>query len=140
MFDLLLMSHGTIAKAFYDTMEMILGEPPIMRYCAIAEGESSEDFATKLHQTVDLHKTTPLLVLLDLYSGSPCRVAISQLLISERPCFLIAGMNLPIIMEAYASRSQELSAILPQLLTASKDNVIFVNELLTQADKDEENE
>lgn len=72
----------------------------------------------------------PLLVLADIYSGSPCRSAITQLFSSSKKSYLIAGISLPLVMEAYLQRNGELSQIVDNLISVAKENVINVNELL----------
>lgn len=140
MFDLILISHGSFAKGIYNTLTMILGDKPDIQYCGIEEGESTEDFATRLNSFVDYDNPKSLLVLLDLYNGSPCLAAISNLLVSKRDCHLITGINLPLVMEAYASRNQDLDKVMKELLLTAKENILYINEMVQHSEIDNEDE
>lgn len=141
MYDILLLSHGDLAEGFYRTMEMILGERPHMTWLSLYSGEANEALEKKLDAEVAKGQDRPLLVLADLYSGSPCRSAIARLLNKERSCHIIAGMNLPMVMEAYAMRHAEMETCIAALVQGSRMNIVDVNETIVQnACEDEENE
>ena len=78
MYDILILSHGHLAEGFYRTMEMIFGEEPKIRWASLMEGESPEEFGKKLEERVDWESTCGLLVLCDLFGGSPCMGAVSR--------------------------------------------------------------
>ena len=84
LYEMLILTHGALAEGYYQTMKMILGEEPDIAYCALEEGESSEDFERKIFNCINWQNCTPVLVLADIYSGSPCRSAITQLLYSQK--------------------------------------------------------
>ncbi|WP_259335231.1 PTS sugar transporter subunit IIA [Amedibacillus dolichus] len=86
-----------------------------------------------MKESVNWKSESELLVLVDIYSGSPCRSAITQLLSSEKKSYLIAGISLPLVMEAYAQRNQDLSDIVNTLVSVAKESVINVNEELIRS-------
>lgn len=130
MYKILMISHGPLAQGFYNTMKMILGVNPDIVYCALEEGDSNEVFDTKIKDIVNWENDTELLILVDVFSGSPCRSAITkQLSSNEKKSCLIAGMNLPLIMEAYTNRSMKLAEIVDTLVSVARENVMNVNEV-----------
>ena len=140
MYEMLILSHGALAEGYHQTMKMILGEEPDIIYCALEEDDSSEDLEKKIHTCIHWQNSMPLLVLADIYSGSPCRSAITQLFSSSKKSYLIAGISLPLVMEAYLQRNGELSQIVDNLISVAKENVINVNELLLKTKQNMEDE
>ena len=140
MYEMLILSHGALASGYYQTMKMILGEEPNLAYCALEEGESSEELEHKLASIIDWGSGSPLLVMADIYSGSPCRTAIMHLFKAKKECYLIAGINLPLVMEAYMQRNSDLQTVLDHLAETAKDNVINVNERLLKVKENSEDE
>ena len=133
MYEILVITHGALAQGYYNTMKMILGEKPEFSYCSLENGDSSEKLEKKIKESVNWKSESELLVLVDIYSGSPCRSAITQLLSSEKKSYLIAGISLPLVMEAYAQRNQDLSDIVNTLVSVAKESVINVNEELIRS-------
>lgn len=141
LYDILILSHGHLAEGFYRTMKMIFGEEPNIRWTSLMEGESSEAFGKKVHENVDWESDRALLVLCDLFGGSPCMGAVSQLICSEKKWRMVAGISLPMIMEAYARRGEDIDTSADALLSAGRESIVDVNARLAQgmnnADEDE---
>ena len=53
MYNILIVSHGSIAKGFYDTAEMIMGKIEDVRAIGIQPGEGIEDFGEKVVKLAD---------------------------------------------------------------------------------------
>lgn len=53
---------------------------------------------------------------------------------------MIAGINLPLVMEAYMQRNSDLQTVLDHLVETAKDNVINVNERLLKVKENSEDE
>lgn len=137
MYDILIVSHGSLAYGYYNTMKMILGDEPEIFYCSLDEKDSNEDLDKKIRNSVDWNSCKEVLILVDVYSGSPCRSAITQLLSSAKKGYIVAGVNLPLVMEAYTNRTKELKEIVKTLIQVAKENVInvsenFMNEMNTE--------
>lgn len=130
MYEILIISHGALAQGYHKTMKMILGDEPQFAYCSLEEGESSEELEMKIRNSVNWESDAELLILVDIYSGTPCREAITQLLSSRKKSYLIAGISLPLVMEAYTQRNMALADMMDTLVSIAKENVINVNELL----------
>lgn len=121
MYKILLVSHGVIAKGFYDTMPMILGTQADVAYACLDETGSVEQFEkTVIHQLNEVWGQDEVLVLADMMNGTPSRVAAQ--LISQRSCkgLILCGMNLNVLLEAYMKRNEDLQIIAQGLLTSGK--------------------
>ncbi len=136
MYDILILSHGHLAEGFYRTMEMIFGEEPKIRWASLMEGESPEEFGKKLEERVDWESTCGLLVLCDLFGGSPCMGAVSRLMDCGKKWRMVAGINLPMIMEAYSRRGEDLYISADALLREGCSNIVDVNARLAQGNYD----
>lgn len=53
MYNILIVSHGSIAKGFYETAEMIMGDVEGVRAIGIQPGESAQDFGEKVVKLAD---------------------------------------------------------------------------------------
>lgn len=75
-----------------------------------------------------------VIVLCDLFGGSPCNVA-SMGLRSARNYHLVSGANLPMLIEAINSRDEGLSpaALAQRCVESSHEGIRHINELLAQA-------
>lgn len=129
MYKILLVSHGVIAKGFYDTMPMILGTQVDTAYACLEEDGSVENFErTMMYQLKDQWGKDEVLVLADMMNGTPSRIAAQ--LISQRSCkgLILCGMNLNLLLEAFMRRSDDLQAVVQDLLTAGKPSLLKMND------------
>lgn len=142
MFNILIVSHGSVAKSFYETAEMIMGQIEGVRAAGIQPGESSEDFGERLAVLAkELYTDEGLLVLADLYGGTPCNVTIKNLLDEYDKIQLISGFNLPILLEALGSRNfLQLEDITEILIQTGKDGVKNVNKMVNKNNKYDDDE
>ncbi|MBZ2174960.1 PTS sugar transporter subunit IIA [Schnuerera sp. xch1] len=134
MFNILIISHGSVAKGFYDTAEMIIGDVEGVRFAGIQPGESIENFGERLIRLTDeIYIDDGLLVLVDLYGGTPSNVSIIKLLNRYEKIQLISGLNLPILLEALGSRNfMSLDDATDNLINIGKDGIKNINYVLNE--------
>ena len=99
----LLVSHGTVAAAMHETLNVFfLGNRNDLLHACIEEGMSPDEYVSEVRQVLSvIGKEDTLTVLADLMGGSPLTYAsyvISTMGLSDRTEYL-CGMNLPMIME-----------------------------------------
>ena len=99
----LLVSHGTVAAAMHETLNVFfLGNRNDLLHACIEEGMSLDEYVSEVRQVLSvIGKEDTLTVLADLMGGSPLTYAsyvISTMGLSDRTEYL-CGMNLPMIME-----------------------------------------
>ncbi|MEG0034860.1 MAG: PTS sugar transporter subunit IIA [Bacilli bacterium] len=95
--NLLIATHGCLAKELVDTATLIFGEHKgIVTYC-LKEGMHVESFKLELESYIEEHKDENVLVLVDLLSGSPFNCMIPSL--KSENVYLITGVNLPMVLE-----------------------------------------
>lgn len=109
MYHILLVSHGTIAKGFYDTLPMLVGTQEKAAYVCLEENETVEQFQERMErQLLETWKDEEVLVLADIMSGTPARVASQICSQCPEKRVLLCGLNLNMLLEAYLSRNGSL--------------------------------
>lgn len=99
----LLVSHGTVAAAMHETLNVFfLGNRNDLLHACIEAGMSPDEYVSEVRQVLSvIGEEDTLTVLADLMGGSPLTYAsyvISTMGLSDRTEYL-CGMNLPMIME-----------------------------------------
>ena len=103
MKGILLISHGPLAEGYIKTLEMFFGEGiPQLDSHILRKDDAAEDFREQLLKKVDsLDSGDGVLVFADLLGGTPC----NQSIFIENPnVTVVAGMNLPMLMECLGMR------------------------------------
>ena len=92
-FDVLMITHAGLCKGYADALKLILDiDEDDFGTLSFENGESLDDFSEAIRATIEeRYKDRNLVVLLDLPGGSPSRK-------------LIAGVNLPLVLEIMAMK------------------------------------
>lgn len=104
MVGIVIASHGEFAQGIMQSGSMIFGEQANVAAVTFMPSEGPDDLQRKLREAVASFDTDEVLFLVDLWGGSPFNQA--NLLFEEAPekSAIVAGLNLPMLLEAYASR------------------------------------
>ncbi|HOO28184.1 MAG TPA: PTS sugar transporter subunit IIA, partial [Lachnospiraceae bacterium] len=101
MVEVILVSHGTYARALLESSELIMGEQECVYPFGFSLGENVEDLRSRIEEKiVEIKKAHPeheIMVLTDMKSGSPFNAA--AFLMQSHSFIHIAGINLPIFLE-----------------------------------------
>lgn len=130
MYNILVVAHYNLATSFVDTVKGITGLNLNSIYsCGLDLKERPECFKARVSSIIDkIYGKKPLLVFADLFGGTPCNTVISQVKEEYPDIFVIAGANLPMILEAYLySEFMSLADVLKKLETSPKRTVIMVD-------------
>ena len=107
---ILLMSHGDFAKEALKSGELIVGKQKNIATLGVHLEDDLAELTTRLMRKVaSLDTTRGLVVVTDIVGGTPMNltanlVGIENLLISS-------GLNLPLLLELFLNREQELVAL-----------------------------
>lgn len=105
MVNIILASHGKFAEGILQSAEMIFGEQDQLKTVIFMPSEGPEDLKAKLDQAVEsFGKDAEILLLVDLWGGSPFNQA--SVINEELPekTAIVTGLNLPMLLEALGSR------------------------------------
>lgn len=117
MFGIILISHGELAAEFLNTCTLIAGVQKNIEAVGLYSDESREDMQSKLKAAADrLYTEEGLLILADLYGGTPCNAAILELLKNYEKIKILTGLNLSMLLEAVIHREnlREASALIKE--------------------------
>ena len=104
MVGIIIASHGEFAAGIKQSGSMIFGEQKKVESVVFMPSEGPEDLQRKLQEAIAKVDSEEILFLVDLWGGSPFNQA--NKLFEEAPEHraIVAGLNLPMLIEAYASR------------------------------------
>lgn len=102
---IILASHGEFAKGVRQSGSMLFGNPEKVEVITFMPGEGPEDLSKKYQEAIK--KFSPedqILFLVDLWGGSPFNEANRIFEQNQETTGIIAGLNLPILIQAYAEQ------------------------------------
>jgi PTS system mannose-specific IIB component len=137
MVGIILASHGEFATGILQSGKMIFGEQENVKAVTLMPSEGPDDVKAKLKDAIaSFDNQDEVLFLVDLWGGTPFNQANSLFEEHKDKWAIVAGMNLPMVIEAYASRlsmgsAQEIAA---HILKTAKEGVKVKPEKLEPAD------
>ena len=105
MVGIILASHGEFANGIFQSGAMIFGEQANVKPCTLMPSEGPEDIRKKMEDAiVSFENQEEVLFLVDLWGGTPFNQASALLDGHEDKWAIVTGLNLPMLIETYASR------------------------------------
>lgn len=104
---IILASHGDFAQEGLKSLEMIMGTQENMETVSLYPGEDLRTTVEKMEACAkSLDTTEGLLIICDIFGGTPSNAAATVLLKQENEkTAAYAGLNLPILLEIVSSRN-----------------------------------
>lgn len=119
---LILVSHGNFAEEALLSLEMIVGEQNNTKAISFHPGENLEDLVLKIegaYQEID--KTNGVIVICDLYGGSPCNAATTLLLKNPNQSLAVfSGLNLGVLVEVSTFRQSNFEEVVGKINGAAE--------------------
>lgn len=138
MYSMIVLSHGDLTNGLKDTMMMIAGAQDDTYFISFTPSDSAEDFEKKVKVIYhSIPKDHEILILTDLFGGTPNHVATSLRLKDPDRVEVISGMNLPMLLTAVLSRGMYLKDVVDNLLTESHNGIQRVETKVTLDEDDE---
>lgn len=126
MVGIILASHGEFAEGILQSGAMIFGEQENVKAITLMPSEGPDDVKAKMEAAIaSFDNQDEVLFLVDLWGGTPFNQANSLFEAHKDKWAIVAGMNLPMVIEAYASRFSMTSAqeIATHILGTAKEGV-----------------
>jgi len=102
-------THGWAAEQLIKTAEMLLGEQQNVGWIDFVPGENAETLIEKYQaRLTDLDTSKGVLFLVDTWGGSPFNAA-SRIVVDKENYEVIAGVNIPMLVEAFMARDDDPS-------------------------------
>jgi mannose PTS system EIIAB component len=126
MVGIIIASHGELAGGLLQSGAMIFGEQENVKAITLMPSEGPDDVKAKMKEAIaSFENQDEVLFLVDLWGGTPFNQANSLLEEHKDKWAIVAGMNLPMLIEAYASRFSMNTAheIAAHILDTAKEGV-----------------
>ncbi|WP_238881981.1 mannose/fructose/sorbose PTS transporter subunit IIA [Clostridium sp. YIM B02551] len=126
MVGIILASHGEFAKGILQSGTMIFGEQENVKAVTLMPSEGPDDLKAKMKEAIaSFDKQDEVLFLVDLWGGTPFNQANSLFEEHKDKWAIVAGLNLPMLIEAYGLRLSNESAheIAASILTSAKEGI-----------------
>lgn len=105
MVGIILASHGEFAEGIFQSGSMIFGDQADVKACTLMPSEGPEDIRKKMEDAIaTFENPNEVLFLIDLWGGTPFNQASALLAGHEKSWAIVTGLNLPMLLETYASR------------------------------------
>ncbi|ANZ69853.1 mannose/fructose/sorbose PTS transporter subunit IIA [Pediococcus claussenii] len=126
MVGIIIASHGEFANGILQSGSMIFGQQENVKAVTLMPSEGPDDIHAKLEEAVaSFDNQDQVLFLVDLWGGTPFNQVNNLFEEHKDKWAIVAGLNLPMLIEAYASRLSMESAqeIAAHIIETAKDGV-----------------
>lgn len=104
MIALIIGTHGKFSEELVKSAEMIFGSQENVGVVTFKPGEGTENLVEKYNNLInELNCEDGVLFMVDLFGGSPFNAA-SILALKNDNMEIVAGVNLPMLLEVFSSR------------------------------------
>lgn len=142
MVGIILASHGKFAEGIFQSGSMIFGNQVDVKACTLMPSDGPEAIRKQMEDAIaSFSNQDEVLFLVDLWGGTPFNQATALLNGHEDKWAIVTGLNLPMLIETYASRMSMETAheIAAHVLQTAKEGVqINPKELEPVEEKKEE--
>ena len=129
-------SHGDFAKGILQSGEMIFGTQPNVKAVTLQPSEGPDDIRAKMEEAITTFENPEqVLFMVDLWGGTPFNQTSGLINGHEDTWAVVTGLNLPMLIEAFASRMSMESAqeIAAHVYGVAKEGVRLLPEALEPA-------
>ena len=136
MVGIILASHGDFAKGILQYGEMIFGTQPNVKAVTLQPSEGPDDIRAKMEEAITTFENPEqVLFMVDLWGGTPFNQTSGLINGHEDTWAVVTGLNLPMLIEAFASRMSMESAqeIAAHVYGVAKEGVRLLPEALEPA-------
>ncbi len=129
MIGIVLVSHGNLAKEMRRVAEHVVGPQDGVECVCI---EVNDDMEQKRHEilekTSDVDTGDGVVVVTDMFGGTPSNLAIS--ILEERNIEVISGMNVPLLVKLMRERSETIADAVVAAQEAGRRYINIASHLL----------
>ena len=136
MVGIIFASHGDFAKGILQSGEMIFGTQPNVKAVTLQPSEGPDDIRAKMEEAITTFENPEqVLFMVDLWGGTPFNQTSGLINGHEDTWAVVTGLNLPMLIEAFASRMSMESAqeIAAHVYGVAKEGVRLLPEALEPA-------
>lgn len=126
MVGIILASHGEFANGILQSGSMIFGDQEDVMAVTLHPNEGPDDLRAKMQEAIaTFSNQEEVLFLVDLWGGTPFNQANMLIEGHEDSWAIVTGLNLPMLLEAYASRfsMEKAQEIATHILETAREGV-----------------
>ncbi len=125
MIGILIVTHGNFGTELLKSAELIIGRQENVETLGLNHGDSVDELYKKVKEAIQkLDTGGGVLILTDLFGGSPSNVAAASLKGNDERIESVAGVNLPMLIEALDLRTREnLHDIVNQIIQTGIEGI-----------------
>lgn len=126
MVGIVLASHGKFAEGILQSGSMIIGEQENVAAVTLMPSEGPDDIRRKMEEAVaNFDNDEEVLFLVDLWGGTPFNQANTLFEEKKDKWAIVAGLNLPMLIEAYTARfsMEKAHEIAAAIVPVAQDSV-----------------
>ncbi|MDU5111037.1 MAG: PTS sugar transporter subunit IIA [Clostridium sp.] len=128
MYEIIVATHGKLSEGFRDTIDMVMGERKGLYFIEFSQNDEIENLREKfINITNSIKDENEILILTDLFGGTPCNTAIKIALESELRIKILSGVNLPMLIEAVLNQDSILDEVIESILSSSKQGIMNID-------------
>lgn len=139
MVGIVIISHGDFAKGIFQSGSMIFGKQENVIPVVLETDDSPNVFERKLEAAIGcLENQQEVLILADLFGGTPFNQASILVKEHEQSWALVTGLSLPMLIEAYGCRLRmdKAQQIAVQINSLAKDGIkVLPDHLISSKEK-----
>lgn len=127
MIGIQVITHGKMAEGMIDSVDMVLGDTENVVFNELKRGEDIEKFGGRVMETTkEVKSEDGVLIFVDMFGASPYNVSFMNSREMEADKYkVIAGVNLPLLIEAISSRGMmTLDELYNHVLSMKSDSII----------------
>lgn len=138
MYSVVVLSHGDFTNGLKDTMMMIAGLQEHTYFISFRPSDSVEEFEKKVKIIYhSIPKEHQVLILSDLFGGTPSHIANALHLKYNDRVESISGVNLPMLLTAVLSKQMKLCDVVEKIIYEAKNGI---KQLQVKGERNEEDE
>ena len=132
MIGLILVTHGQLAREFVAAMEHVVGPQDAISSVCIGPQDDAEECRAQIRDQIgEVDRGEGVIILTDLFGGTPSNLAIS--LLEEGRVEVIAGINLPMLIRlARAREAMPVAEAVRAARDAGRNYITIASEFLAR--------
>lgn len=130
MIGVAILTHGSLGVELLKTSEMIIGKQDMVDVLSVQNGSSLNELANLLEKIKQKYSDSGLLILTDMFGGSPSNIAMAFL--ESGKVEVLTGVNLPMMIKVLSARQdvKSLEELAKKAQNTAKESVIIAGELI----------
>ena len=131
MIGIVLVTHGNLARGLIAALEHVVGPQQCVSAVCIGADDDMEKRRAEILESVKACDTGDgVIVLTDLFGGTPCNLAIS--IMGHARIEVLAGVNLPMLVKLASVRTRPIAEAVRMVQKAGRKYITIASRILAQ--------